>query len=385
MDGLKTRLTLSEQNKLLESQALEFKGRSMLGENFSQSTMQKSMSKDNVTFDIQQLDAMVFFAYSNEIKFNVFDRRLHQFRNDTKETSRDLDVLGKFEKTIYDSIELVSDLRMASNREKTIAAKFRLLKRAGHIENHAVFQMGKLLYIYFNLPEPYNSKWLTSADLTDPYNTGAKNSAASNKPKNLSDTSYQRHLNNAMEIFNLMEVTEQQIGFFNEFLAIKYPQPGNGIDFIKVASSNLDSLKLQWQAYLYNGGSRSDSSISGLLTILSKERTRTYVSSEATLNKPVSIFSFKIQILASRNKLNQESIQKRYQGKERIDENLEEDWYKYTIGNFKTYKEARLLRDRLKVDGSFIVAYLNGKRIEVSTYSRLPDEKTKVVHEIGVR
>jgi hypothetical protein len=40
-----------------------------------------------------------------------------------------------------------------------------------------------------------------------------------------------------------------------------------------------------------------------------------------------------------------------YTGKERIAETFEDNWYKYTIGNFTTHNEARQLRDALSIPG----------------------------------
>jgi hypothetical protein len=384
LDGLKANLKLADQNRLLEAEALEFKGNSMLkAENLKNSNRGSSLkknSKDEVIMDIEQLDALVFFAFSNELKFNVFDQSIKQFWSGYKGAKKDIDVLQKFEKSIYDSLDFVSDLRKSSDRERTITSKFMALEKAGYMENHAILQMGKLLYTYFHLPDSYNKKWLTSEDLSDPYYSNAPKLKRNTASAFFGDTSYQHRFQKALEIFNLMDITESQIEFFNEFLAIHYPLPENGVDFIKLSNCNVDSLKFQWQSYLFYGLNSSDSTVSKLLTFLSK--------GDATTKNPItnssSVFLYKIQILASREKLDRMDIQKIYSGKENISENFEDTWYKYTLGNFKTYKEAKVLRDRIHVEGSFIVAYLNGKRIDVATYSRISGNK-QVVHEIGVK
>lgn len=77
-------------------------------------------------------------------------------------------------------------------------------------------------------------------------------------------------------------------------------------------------------------------------------------------------FLYKVQIAACRVALDAATLSGIYNGKERITETIEDNWYKYTIGNFTTHNEARQLRDALSVPGAFVAAYLNGKRIKLT-------------------
>jgi hypothetical protein len=58
-----------------------------------------------------------------------------------------------------------------------------------------------------------------------------------------------------------------------------------------------------------------------------------------------------------------------FSGTEKINESLEDGWFKYTIGSFNTYQAARSFRNELKskVKGIFVIAYYNGKRIKITT------------------
>jgi hypothetical protein len=76
-------------------------------------------------------------------------------------------------------------------------------------------------------------------------------------------------------------------------------------------------------------------------------------------------FLYKVQIVACRVPLDNNVLASIYKGKEQIRETNEDQWYKYTIGNFPTHNEARQLRDQLNIPGVFVVAYLNGKRIKL--------------------
>jgi hypothetical protein len=87
---------------------------------------------------------------------------------------------------------------------------------------------------------------------------------------------------------------------------------------------------------------------------------------ESTSEPIAKGFLFKVQVAASRISLNESLLNGIYQGSEKITETLEDDWYKYTIGSYNTYKQARQLRDNTNVPGVFVVAYLNGKRIKIT-------------------
>ncbi len=76
---------------------------------------------------------------------------------------------------------------------------------------------------------------------------------------------------------------------------------------------------------------------------------------------------YKIQILASSQPANQQSIMEIYNGNFSIEENFDavEQMYKYTIGHFLTYKEAVAYKEALSLDGAFILALKNGLRINI--------------------
>lgn len=386
-EGLKSKLGIAERNRLLEAEALQFKGQSKLQAlSISQPNKAKlnSNPRNSVLNSIRELDAIVFLAFSNELKFNVLSKSLSGFHSNYKGNPGEIEDLMRVEKSMYDSVAWVYEIRKESDRERSIIAKFPLLKRAGLIEDHAILKLEKLLYSYLNLPTAADLKWIHSPDLADPYRNYSKNMNPEPSMK-VGDTSYNTHLKRAMEIFNLMDISEHQLQFFNEFLAAQYPLPDSGVNFINVAYTSIDSLKLRWEGYLYTGGKSSDTAISNLLARIGNSKNSNLAGQDFLKTRSNLAFNYKIQVLASREKLGKDVIQKVYQGKEGVEENMEEGWYKYTIGNYKSYREARGVRDQLNIQGAFIVAYLNGKRIEVSTYTRFPSPSKPVKHEIGVK
>lgn len=76
---------------------------------------------------------------------------------------------------------------------------------------------------------------------------------------------------------------------------------------------------------------------------------------------------YRIQILSSSSKLNKDSLRKEFELKDKVKEEFYNGSYKYVVGTFKTYDEAR--ENKNKMDFSryipFVVAYNNGTRITV--------------------
>ncbi len=76
--------------------------------------------------------------------------------------------------------------------------------------------------------------------------------------------------------------------------------------------------------------------------------------------------TFQVQIAASKVKLSQAKISTFYKAvKEVVEKNID-GWYKYSVGSYKTYDEAKKMVPRVKVKGAFVVAYdSNNKKVEI--------------------
>ncbi|HEX3006115.1 MAG TPA: hypothetical protein VHO90_00710 [Bacteroidales bacterium] len=110
-----------------------------------------------------------------------------------------------------------------------------------------------------------------------------------------------------------------------------------------------------------------------------KEQEKTIVSEEKKQDVVNNVqlesakgFVYRIQISACRIPLDSKAQQSIYDGEHKIIELNEDNWYKYAIGEFPTYADAKRLKDNLNVPGAFVIAYLNGKRIKI-LQSKVPD------------
>jgi hypothetical protein len=81
----------------------------------------------------------------------------------------------------------------------------------------------------------------------------------------------------------------------------------------------------------------------------------------------VMFTGYKVQILATLSPASFDNIMLQYHLKEQIREDHTDKWYRYSVGEFKNFKEAnsyrKLLYTRNKIKDAFIVKFVNGRRI----------------------
>lgn len=75
--------------------------------------------------------------------------------------------------------------------------------------------------------------------------------------------------------------------------------------------------------------------------------------------------NFHVQIAASKKPIPEWKIKMYYKGPKEIVTKHYDIWYKYSIGDFKTYEEAKSFVKKIKVRGAFVVAYKNDKKIDI--------------------
>lgn len=85
---------------------------------------------------------------------------------------------------------------------------------------------------------------------------------------------------------------------------------------------------------------------------------------------PHGQITYKVQVAAAKNAISEENIKNIYTGSLEIGEIQEEGWYKYSIGSYTSYEDAASLRDVSGVSDAFVVAYINGRKLDLfkSTY-----------------
>lgn len=87
--------------------------------------------------------------------------------------------------------------------------------------------------------------------------------------------------------------------------------------------------------------------------------------------KPVGEIIYRVQIAAHTIKMEDSFINQIYKGDKEVLEIREDEWYKYQIGNYKSFSEAQQQLGESKVARAFIVAYLEGEKINVKEARKL--------------
>ena len=225
---------------------------------------------------------------------------------------------------------------------------------------------------------------------------------------------------NDSSLYGRVQVKEDQIDKFNDFLKQKYPSKMEDyvINFQELNYSDVNSLREAWYRYQYGyltqdsaallaanqdsvskgqkgliasnmktedltgktnakQGTKEDKKILTPETRVSvtKSNKEGTIKSGAKTSKPAESksiatategFIFRVQIAACRVRLDETTLRSIYNGSNSIMELNEDGWHKYAIGEFATYKYARQLRDQSNIPGVFVIAYLNGKRIKIT-------------------
>jgi len=74
---------------------------------------------------------------------------------------------------------------------------------------------------------------------------------------------------------------------------------------------------------------------------------------------------FKVQIAAHIKPISDAEVRAIYNGKERVNVVFEDNWYKYQMGPYDKYTEAKQVLNATPVKNAFIVPYLDGKKLTI--------------------
>jgi tetratricopeptide (TPR) repeat protein len=82
------------------------------------------------------------------------------------------------------------------------------------------------------------------------------------------------------------------------------------------------------------------------------------------IEKPKNVI-YKVQIRASRMPTSDRELKQKYKGDLKINNSFEDGWFKYSIGEFTSYKEAKSLLYASEVTDAFITAYIDNKKVHI--------------------
>ncbi len=96
-----------------------------------------------------------------------------------------------------------------------------------------------------------------------------------------------------------------------------------------------------------------------------EELEEAFLSSQTTATATGKKIVYKIQILADKTEWSNSNIKaKIYSGTETIEKRYADGYYKYSIGEFKTYAEAKNFKNKVG-NGAFVICFVEGKQVDI--------------------
>lgn len=383
-DELFSKLPKPFQYKILKAETFHKKGATFLekggtepdAKTLADTTLSEKEEEKIDNYYINRIKASYCFRDANDLTYNVLNKFIRDFWEKFKGDKESLSLLIKIENTAYDSLIVADGLRAKAEKEEMLIDKVPLVCKAEALENKALFKLQKVLFAYMNWPQEPNIPWLFSDDNINPRSLNADKEILLSSIQLEEIDSYPGDtVPRAKSIYGLLQISEDQIDNFNNFLKAKYPTKAESylIDFKQLNESVIDSLHKKWREYSFGGKLGVDSAEFKMFAGINAAPKAPVSDNAATADPQFTKgFFYKIQIAASRLKISGDEMKNIYTGNEKIIETFEENRYKYAIGSFKHYKDAHVFMDSVNVKGAFVIAYYNGKRIKITTEMAKP-------------
>lgn len=430
----------------------------------SSGTTDKEKAKNEKKYTLKRLEAAQFYQKANADLLELFKDNVARFWKENKNSKID-PAIKNFEDKANELARNAKSARKVAEDLTYPGEKLAKMIEAENLEAESIRIFTKVLYAYLNYPISYDTiskenviKETAKADSIKPEKKPETIHYLSAEPALQKDT-----VNKALKekkdtiaevpaiavtpvvpvsntpaleqvapkdtasLYNMMQVKEEQVDKFNNFLEKEYPDKYENyvLNFRNLNYGDFDSLRSAWTRYNqyqftaeeiaslkkpkkdsieFIAEAKPDTSQSPVAEISENEtpdkpevkpEVQKPVEKQAKTNKPKKTstpkvkepvvppsieqhefvkpdqleiakgFIYRVQISACRIPIDTKSLKNIYSGGLNIMELNEENWYKYAIGEFNTYAEARHLRDAVKIPGAFVIAYLNGKRIQI--------------------
>ena len=110
------------------------------------------------------------------------------------------------------------------------------------------------------------------------------------------------------------------------------------------------------------------------------ENSNQLINDITNIPSPETSVTYKVQLAAGKKEVDQKYFVKVHNISEQVSIEYHESWYKYTIGKFDIYKQARDKRNEIwnkdnKINDAFVTAYNSGERITVQEALMISNQK----------
>ena len=355
---LSKQFSKQDQYKILKAIRFEKQGKSLIYDISGDAVILKDTIHYNEneaklsSYYSKRIRASYYIKNANGLYFMIFHKHIKKFWHNYLNPKEPLDIYFRYENAAYDS--LVKADKMRANAENSIYVddKISLVTTAEHIEEDALIQLEKVLYVYILFPQKPDLAWLYS---------GSKNipeikviAQLKSIPVDKDSLSHNKININSSRIDSL-QIENIQNADFKEFAETPKNNKlaSNNLNYQQIYSEAIDSVHLDWHKYLSNEEYEKipNDSINKESIIVEKI--------------PPTDSYYTIQIAACKVPVTSRELKKLWQGALPVKESVEDNWHKYTIGSFNSYEEASTLLSSLQPVKYFIAVYQKQKRTKI--------------------
>lgn len=258
-------------------------------------------------------------------------------------------------------------IEAADLRAKGYSAKFKVYKR-------------KLESVSFEYPNDGDKANELLADANKSMNSGSKKlkSYMGVSKKDLKKTQYAKIQKDLAKVLELQQYSIDRVA---EAFEIWFQQDEKKMKEMAEkdawASAERSNTVSSFQAYLsrYPYGEHAANAKTKISNLEEDQRLADAeaerASKEAEANKKENGVWFEVQVMAVTKQAKTANINRVYTGGETVREFQNDGWFKYSVGKFQTYKEARAYRKKTGVRKAFVVAFQDEQPITVRAAKKL--------------
>jgi hypothetical protein len=335
--------------------------------NLDEKAIQKKTGQLESQAQQKQVQASGLYEKCNEIKFTVYRKYLDEFWKD--HTGEESNYLNSklLEEQASDNYFQAASYRIEAKKMEAGFAKVEKLTEAGNLELQAIQKQLTALGDYYKISATPARE--VPAEVVQPTVTGRVPAEKDNIPETT--------------IPGQVELDTAMMGKYNRYISSGHfsdTSLSTG-EIAGVTTFDADQLLQLWYDYMYGKGAL-DAGYS-----LADEKDTLQMGAETgpaaqaaltdTSNAEIGVITdenvgrmipadeeviFRVQLAANRSELSQRALSRMYYGNKAVEMINENGWYKYSVGDFDTYKEASEFRKSTGLRDAFVVAYRKGTR-----------------------
>jgi hypothetical protein len=350
---------------------------------------EKAIKKKAVQIENQaqqkQVEASALYEKCNEIKFIIYKQYIDAFWKSHEGRESEYLNAKLLEEQSSDHYFQAVSYRIEAKRMDDGYARIEKLTEANNLELQAIQKQLSALSAYHGFTDTAQSEQTTAEQ--EAINQQPNTSEITDTILPFQDIAPPDTQNQGTEntLPGDVQINQSMIDQYNQFQTTgQYNDTTLSTGKIAGLSSfDGDNLLKLWYEYIYGRNAEESLQAPGEKpdSLLDREEGITPIAGEESGNRDKEIgivtdenagsiipaddnIIYRVQIAANRTELSQRALSRMYYGNKNVEMINENGWYKYSVGDFTTYKEASKFRKESGMSNAFVVAYRKGTWFE---------------------